>query len=159
MRALRIEDAEHLYPLYAQPDFVRYISQRPASVADMASLVASRLAKEKPPGMGNWVWLRPEQPARTSDKGSIWPSVHLPGTPVEAGWFLSCDRWGQGLASEAVRAQLDYAFGELDVPEVWATVHVDNERSLALAARLGFAVRGGGELRTGAHSFLALERP
>lgn len=78
---------------------------------------------------------------------------------VEMGWFLAVDRWGQGLAGEAVRAQLDYAFGELEVPQVWATVHVDNKKSLALAARLGFAVRGGGELGTGPHSFFALERP
>lgn len=78
---------------------------------------------------------------------------------VEMGWFLGVHRWGQGLAGEAVRAQLDYAFGELEVPQVWATVHVDNKRSLALAARLGFAVRGGGELGTGPHSFFALERP
>ncbi|WP_163504966.1 GNAT family N-acetyltransferase [Fodinicola acaciae] len=158
LRALRIEDAEHLYPLYAEPDFVRFISLRPATVAELTDAVAKRLAEPKPPGMGNWVWLDRATGAYVG-QGGLWPSIHLPGAPVEMGWFLARDRWGQGLAAEAVRAQLDYAFGELDVPEVWATVHVDNERSLALAARFGFAERGGGELPAGPHTFLALERP
>lgn len=157
LRALQLEDAERLYPLYESEDFVRYLAEPPASPAAMVATVRSRLAEEKPPGMGNWTWLDRATGAYIG-RGGIWPSIVLADAPIEMGWFLAADRWGAGLATEAVRAQLDYTFGDLDVPAVWATIHVDNAASLRLADRFGFVRRGEVLLRTGVHFSLCLER-
>src|SRR5690606_8949241 len=40
--------------------------------------------------------------------------------PVEIGWLLGQEFWGQGYAPEAARAWLDYAFDVLKMPEVVA---------------------------------------
>jgi RimJ/RimL family protein N-acetyltransferase len=157
LRALRLEDAERLYPLYKSEDFVRYLAERPSSAAAMTETVRSRLAEEKPPGMGNWTWLDRATGAYIG-RGGIWPSIVLADAPIEMGWFLAADRWGAGLATEAVRAQLDYSFQDLDIPAVWATIHVDNAASLRLADRFGFVRRGEAVLRTGVHFTLCLER-
>jgi RimJ/RimL family protein N-acetyltransferase len=158
LRALRIEDAEPLFPLYQSADFVRYLAERPATVEELTNTVASRLAEQKPPGMGNWTWLD-RATGGPVGRGGIWPSIVLPGAPVEMSWFLSRDRWGEGLATEAVRAQLDYAFGDLAVPAVWATIHVDNDLSLRLASRFGFVQEGEFAMRSGPHRSLVLEHP
>jgi aminoglycoside 6'-N-acetyltransferase len=49
---------------------------------------------------------------------------------------------GQGLAAEAVSAVLDYAFINLDLHRVVATVDVENTRSAALMERVGLRREG-----------------
>jgi RimJ/RimL family protein N-acetyltransferase len=57
---------------------------------------------------------------------------------------LSFDRafQGQGFATEAVTAVLDYAFINLDLHRVVAVVDVLNERSAALLERVGLRREG-----------------
>lgn len=45
--------------------------------------------------------------------------------------------WGHGLASEATRWLADHLAG-LGIPELWASVEPDNERSQRLLTRVGF---------------------
>ena len=66
------------------------------------------------------------------------PSPDLPFSPcVEVGWRLARAWWGQGLATEAARAALDFAFHQLHLPEVVAFTTVTNQRSQAVMQRLG----------------------
>ncbi len=60
---------------------------------------------------------------------------------VEIGWRLRRDAWGHGYAMEAARAALDAAW-RIGIAQIVAIVHPDNDRSLALAARLGMRVTG-----------------
>jgi len=46
--------------------------------------------------------------------------------------------WGRGLAQEASRAVIDYAFGPLRANELFAGHHPENERSRQLLLKLGF---------------------
>ena len=66
----------------------------------------------------------------------------MPGTPpidgeVEIGWRLARHAWGQGLALEAARASLAWAWTHLDVPAVVAVTVPANRRSRSLMERLG----------------------
>jgi RimJ/RimL family protein N-acetyltransferase len=56
---------------------------------------------------------------------------------VEVLWRLRAESWGQGYATEAAAACLDFAFGKLAIPEVVAFTAVANERSRAVMRRLG----------------------
>lgn len=56
---------------------------------------------------------------------------------VEVGWRLARSRWGQGYATEAARAWLDYGFGTLGLPEIVAFVAPANLPSQAVMTRLG----------------------
>jgi RimJ/RimL family protein N-acetyltransferase len=56
---------------------------------------------------------------------------------VEIGWRLARPAWGQGFATEAARAAVTFAFGELGLDEVVAIAVPANERSLAIMRRLG----------------------
>lgn len=58
---------------------------------------------------------------------------------VEVGWRLSPAAWGAGLATEAAAAVLDWAFTSLDLSQVVAVIHVENDRSKRLAQKLGFS--------------------
>ena len=61
---------------------------------------------------------------------------------AEIGYDLARDQWGYGLAQEAVRRVLAFAFTEMDLNRVEIWTSAANERSLRLASRLGFSLDG-----------------
>lgn len=66
------------------------------------------------------------------------PRPELPFPPcVEVGWRLDRSFWGNGYATEAARAALDFAFGELKLEEIVAFTSVLNQKSRAVMERLG----------------------
>lgn len=56
---------------------------------------------------------------------------------AEIGWVVSPAVAGQGLATEAVRALIDTAFGVYGLRRLTARIDAGNARSLALAERVG----------------------
>ena len=56
---------------------------------------------------------------------------------VEIAWRLHNDYWGQGCATEAARASLNFAFDTLGLDEVVAFTAVINKRSQLVMERLG----------------------
>ena len=62
-----------------------------------------------------------------------WPQFD----EVEVGWVLHPDFWGQGFATEAGCACLDWGFKSLDVPYITAMIMPENVRSIRVAERLG----------------------
>ncbi|WZH36368.1 MAG: GNAT family protein [Microbacterium enclense] len=78
---------------------------------------------------------------RTSDDAVVGDLVlfhldALTGT-AEIGWVIDPAASGAGLATEAVRALIDTAFGLYGLRRLVARIDAENARSLALAARLG----------------------
>jgi ribosomal-protein-alanine N-acetyltransferase len=61
---------------------------------------------------------------------------------AQIGYDLALDQWGNGLAQEAVRGVLAFAFSELNLNRVEIWTSSANERSLKLASRLGFTLEG-----------------
>lgn len=61
---------------------------------------------------------------------------------AEVGYWLDADFEGRGLATRAVTAALDWAFGPLGLRRIKLFAIAGNERSLALAQRLGFTREG-----------------
>lgn len=56
---------------------------------------------------------------------------------VEIAWRLHKDYWGQGYATEAARAALNFAFTELSLGEVVSFTPLINKRSQLVMERLG----------------------
>ena len=70
--------------------------------------------------------------------------THRPERPdwpgIEIGWVLEPNRWGQGFATEAGRASVQWAFAHHDVAEVFSVILPENAPSAAVAERLGFSL-------------------
>ena len=56
---------------------------------------------------------------------------------VEIGWRLSRDRWGQGYATEAARAVMQFGFVTLGLPSIVSIFQIGNEASRRLVRKLG----------------------
>lgn len=61
---------------------------------------------------------------------------------VEIGWRLARPHWGSGIATEAGKASLSYAFDTLGLDKVVAFTVPANTRSVAVMARLGMTFAG-----------------
>ena len=69
-------------------------------------------------------------------------SVLLKHRRAEVGFVLRRDKWGRGLATEALRVLLAFCFEKLDLHRIEADVDPQNERSLRLLERQGFRREG-----------------
>jgi len=73
--------------------------------------------------------------------GPWWPEG-WPGP--EVGWALSRGAWGNGYATEAAAAAMDWVFGDLGWTEAIHSIAPDNTASHAVAKRLGSRLKGPG---------------
>ncbi|MDX2138176.1 MAG: GNAT family N-acetyltransferase [Chloroflexota bacterium] len=55
-------------------------------------------------------------------------------------WTMRADQRGQGYATEAARAMIDYAFREWHVQRIVATTEYDNAASLSVMRKLGMTI-------------------
>jgi len=65
---------------------------------------------------------------------------------------------GQGYATEACRAAMDYLFGELAADRILTGTHPENEPSVRLLERLGLKEVARGEFAISREGWLALDR-
>jgi len=67
-----------------------------------------------------------------------WEKTH----EWEIGYKFLKEHWGAGLASEAVKAVIQYAFIHFNVNRIVAFLNAENNRSAALAERIGMLKEG-----------------
>ena len=61
---------------------------------------------------------------------------------AELGYWLAAPAWGQGFATEAARAAVDFGFRELGLARVYAQVLAGNQASLGVVDKLGMVNEG-----------------
>jgi RimJ/RimL family protein N-acetyltransferase len=75
--------------------------------------------------------------------GLAHPGFEAEFTPcVEVGWRLSKENWGQGFATEAAVACLDFGFSQLALDEIYSFTAVPNIRSEKVMQKIGMHKAG-----------------
>jgi RimJ/RimL family protein N-acetyltransferase len=99
--------------------------------------------------------------AANTDDGEIVFLIHAPsggivgccgiarldGETPEIGYWLGVPFWGKGYATEAARAVIDHAFGDLDYDTLLAGARVSNPASRRVLEKCGFQWTGVGLYR------------
>jgi len=65
----------------------------------------------------------------------------------EAAWLIAPDLHGQGLASEALTAALDWVDANISAPQTWCMINPENLISQKVAARFGYSPAQSGEYK------------
>ena len=90
-------------------------------------------------GSGQWAVEERSSGRFVGRAGLHRPEVHdWPG--LEVGWTLHPTHWGKGYATEAGASSIAYAFEVIGVDEVFSVILPENERSQAVACRLGLTL-------------------
>jgi RimJ/RimL family protein N-acetyltransferase len=89
-------------------------------------------------GFGLWAVELRESGVFIGFAGLSIPAFQAPFTPcVEIGWRLAAEYWGRGLATEAARASVRYAFDTLNLAELLSFTAPANTRSRRVMEKIG----------------------
>jgi RimJ/RimL family protein N-acetyltransferase len=141
LRAWRDEDFEPFANLNADPEVRRWFpATMTAEESNRQAEFLRKLIDER--GWGLWAL---EVPGVVDFCGFVGlnpvpfkVSFSDPADPaIEIGWRLTKKFWGFGYASEAARACVDFAFGELGIAELVSFTAVGNSNSRSVMERIG----------------------
>jgi len=134
LRPLAMTDLDDIVALYADPEVTRFIRRLERSAAIERLRDNEREWSERGHGM---FAVLDRISARFLGRAGLkyWPQFD----ETELGWVLRRDAWGQGYATEAARACLDWGFSALPVPYLTAMIDPSNAASIRVARRLNMA--------------------
>ena len=136
-RPWRDEDLPAYAAMNADPRVMQFFQKTWTPQESAATLARVRDHFDRH-GFGKWAVEAPGVAPLVGIVGLAVPDYDLPFNPcVEMGWRLAAEFWGRGYATEAARAALDFALGELGLREVVAFTVPTNVRSRAVMERLG----------------------
>jgi RimJ/RimL family protein N-acetyltransferase len=139
LRQWRASDREPFARLNADPRVMQFMS-RCLNRAESDAFVRAAEAEIARQGWGLWAAELRQTGAFIGFVGLRAPAFEAAFTPcVEVGWRLARESWGQGLATEAGRECLRFAFETLALAEVVSFTVPANRRSRAVMERLGLA--------------------
>ena len=137
LRRMRDDDLADYLDCESQPGHTLYLSREPYTEEEARKFIAT--SRDLPlDAEGVYLHLAIEHKATGRVIGTscikVTSRAHRQG---DMGWFLHAGCRGQGLATEASRAMLEFAFTTLDLHRITAHCDGGNERSLLMAERLG----------------------
>jgi [ribosomal protein S5]-alanine N-acetyltransferase len=134
--------ADALYPLLADPRQREFHEDDPVSLDVLRERFRKGESRRSPDGCEHWLnWALLPREGDTNAIGFVQSTVQEDHRAWVA-YQVATALWGQGLATEAVRAMVEHLTSHYAVTQCMATVDKRNERSWRLLERLGF-VRAG----------------
>ncbi len=135
LRGFTERDLDEFAAVTADPEVSRYLGDgSPLDRAATWRAMALTLGHWQLRGYGLWAAVE-RSSGRLVGRVGLWNPEGWPG--VEVGWLIARPRWGEGFATEAGRACVDYAFAVLGVDHVVSVIHPDNAASVRVAEKLG----------------------
>jgi RimJ/RimL family protein N-acetyltransferase len=137
LEPLRVDHADELAAVLDDAILHEFVGGAPATLPELRQRYERLVAGSSDPGEVrlNWVARRRADPQPV---GTMQATVAVVGGRVTAwvAWVVGVEWQGQGFASEAARALVDWLTGR-GVDEVVAHVHPDHRASEVVAARAG----------------------
>ncbi len=126
LRPIAVHDVELLVELDSDPEVTRYLTGRQSTPKDVLATIRERLGSR---------WIAFD---RLTGAFVGWVElVPADDDTYEVGYRLRRRSWGQGLATEGIRALIDTAFSELGARRITAQTMAVNARSRAVMERCG----------------------
>ncbi|MDX5405351.1 MAG: GNAT family N-acetyltransferase [Bacteroidota bacterium] len=131
------EDAPLIHRLNQDPEVMRYVHEEPFRNEKHALdfLIAYRYSTD---GLGRWALIE-----QTTGNWMGWCGLkrHSNGE-VDLGFRLLRQYWGNGFATEAAQASLDYGFREKSLPRIIGRVMPSNIASRRVLEKVGMDLVG-----------------
>jgi RimJ/RimL family protein N-acetyltransferase len=141
LRPFTSADADALFALHSSVDVLRYWDSPPWSERARAERFIEACGRMAQDGSGARLAMD-----RVSDKAFIGWCALVRWNPdyrsASMGYCLDDAAWGQGYATEACRAVLQWAFDTLDLNRVQAETDTRNAASARVLEKLGFVREG-----------------
>ncbi|MFZ6816083.1 GNAT family N-acetyltransferase [Undibacterium sp. Rencai35W] len=133
--------ADGLFAMNSDPEVMRYITGKADTRDDTLAMIERVKARWLEFGFSWWSFVELES-EQIIGAGCIQHLGRDPANPLEIGWRLRQDKWGQGFASEAAEVMASFAFDTLKGDLLCAVCHQDNKGSAHVMKKLGMQYRG-----------------
>jgi ribosomal-protein-alanine N-acetyltransferase len=141
LRPLTVSDAEPLFELFRDPQTMRFMGSRPASVEDEKRHIARQKSDLYPQGVGlRALVLRAS--LEVVGYCGLLPQLVEGNQEWEVTYLVQRKYWGMGLATEAVVCAVEEWKKKRSEPRLVALVHPDNIASAKVARKSGFRSEG-----------------
>ena len=138
---MTLDDVDSLHSRRNNPDAARYQDwDIPYSLEKARKLVA-HLVDLGAPTNDEW-WMAQVCLSDGTVVGDLAVNLTWEGMSAEVGYTFEPTMWGQGYATEALNALVDYLFDEVGVTRVWGALDPANPPSARLLERTGFLYEG-----------------
>jgi ribosomal-protein-alanine N-acetyltransferase len=137
LRPWRDEDLPWIQEINADPRVMEHFVTvlTPAETTAMIRRIQTHFATH---GFGFWAVQQRDRDAVIGLVGLAVPTFSAHFMPcVEIGWRIAHQHWGQGYATEAARAALDYGFEQRQLDEIVSFTAVPNVKSQRVMQKLG----------------------
>jgi RimJ/RimL family protein N-acetyltransferase len=157
MRGPRDEDLDAWAAFHADFEVMRWLGRERALDREEAWRELSYLVGHwHLRGFGQWM-LEERSSGELVGRAGLYFPEGWPG--LEVGWTLARPHWGNGYATEAGRASLEWGFDQLGAGHLICLIAPGNERSRAVAERLGMTDEGRTRVRGHLVHILGIDRP
>jgi [ribosomal protein S5]-alanine N-acetyltransferase len=140
IRPYRFEDQADVFVLFSDPVITRYWSNEAWSTIEQAKAYLHERMNTEPPSVYSWAIAEKQSNALIGTLSLF--SLNGPQARAEVGYSLQTAFQGRGLAIEAVRAAIHYAFDVLKLERIEADIDPRNTSSCRLVEKLGFKKEG-----------------
>jgi RimJ/RimL family protein N-acetyltransferase len=140
LEALRADHARELAPLLADPALHAFTGGEPATEAQLHARYTRQAAGQSPDGTQGWLnWVARDR-ATNAPVGTVQATISDgdDGRSAELAWVIATGRQGEGLATEAAGAAMDW-LRDRGVTRFVAHIHPEHHASAAVARHLGLA--------------------
>ncbi len=132
-----MDDLDSLVTFYSDPDVVKYIPDASTSYEEIKDELEWHMnGHPKFPELGLWATIHKE----TGDfigRCGLLPWTLEGQNEVEVAFALSKSYWGQGLATEAARGIVQYAYETLNLSRLVCLIEEGNQASVKVATKIG----------------------
>ena len=137
LRRLTLDDLDALFALYRDPEVRRYFPEGTLTYEETKEelewIIDFQYGQH---GFGLWATIHKETGKFLGRCGLI-PWTIEGYSEVEVAYLLDKAYWGQGLATEAALAIVDYAFEQLQLPRLICMFYPENTASANVARKMG----------------------
>lgn len=140
LREMTEKDVMGMYELDSDPEVHRYLGNKPISTEDQALQIIQNVRQQYiERGIGRWSVIDKE-----SDEFIGWAGLKLEQREIngnvdyyDLGYRLKRKFWGLGIGKECAYESLKYGFEKMDLKEIFAAAHIQNQASNKILEGLG----------------------
>ena len=132
-----LSDLDDLWALYCNPNITKYIPDAPRSREEAKDELEWHMnGHPKNPQLGLWATIYKET-GKFIGRCGLLPWEIDGQKEVEVAYTIAEEYWGQGLATEAAKAILNYGFANLKLTRLICLIDEENVPSQKVAEKIG----------------------
>ncbi len=158
LRIPEASDAQPLLDIHEHPEVIKYVVSGPTrrGISGAWNSVATMIGHWHLRGYGQWTVVE-KSTGEVVGRVGLWNPEGWPG--IELGWVIRRSRWGNGFATEAARASLDWTWMHSSVDHVISIISTDNLASVRVARKIGESFERSESINGGQVAVYGIRRP